>query len=144
MFSDAPSAGDGYETQYLDSGNGADPDLAWSRISPQDPTRIEIAFKKTILDESQKFLWGTWSILGPDQFDRFDHNDYFTYMDAVSPTRSENTQYYPLKAMYALDNTGRAASGFTPKGNEPGLCPVSEKHKAVKRFVDAIPPFIHM
>ena len=101
-----------------------DPDLAWSRISPQDPTIIEIAFKKSLLEESQKFLWGTWSILGPDQFDRFDHNDYFTYVDAGSPTRSD-TEYYPLKAMYALDNTCRAASGFTPNGNEPGLCPVT-------------------
>ena len=124
MFSDAPSAGDGYEINIFDSGIGADPDLAWSRISPQDPTKIEIAFKKTILEESQKFLWGTWSILGPDQFDRFDHNDYFTYADAGSPTRSDK-DFYPLKAMYALDNTCRAASGFTPKGNEPGLCPAT-------------------
>jgi hypothetical protein len=122
MFSDAPSAGDGYETNIFDSGIGTDPDLAWSRISPQDPTRIEIAFKKTVLDESQKFLWGTWSILGPDQFDRFDHNDYFTYSDAGSPTKSDK-DFYPLKAMYALDNTCRAGSGFTPKGYEPGLCP---------------------
>jgi hypothetical protein len=122
MFSDAPSAGDGYEITIFDSGIGTDPDLAWSRISPQDPTRIEIAFKKTILDESQKFLWGAWSILGPDQFDRFDHNDYFTYSDAGSPTKSDK-DFYPLKAMYALDNTCRAGSGFTPKGYEPGLCP---------------------
>jgi hypothetical protein len=124
MFSDAPSAGDGYEINIFDSGIGADPDLAWSRIAPQDPTKIEIAFKKTILEESQKFLWGTWSILGPDQFDRFDHNDYFTYADAGSPTRSDK-DFYPLKAMYALDNTCRAASGFTPKGNEPGICPAT-------------------
>jgi hypothetical protein len=124
MFSDTPSAGDGYELSIFDSGIGADPDLAWSRISPEDPTIIEIAFKKTVLDESQKFLWGTWSILGPDQFDRFDHNDYFTYADAGSPTRSDK-DYYPIKAMYALDNTCRAASGFTPKGNEPGLCPTT-------------------
>lgn len=124
MFSDAPSVGDGYEINIFDAGFGADPDLAWSRISPQDPTMIEIAFKKSILEESQAFLWGTWSVLGPDQFDRFDHNDYFTYADAGSPTRSDK-DFYPLKAMFALDNTCRAASGFTPKGNEPGLCPAT-------------------
>jgi len=135
MFSDAPSGGDGYEINIFDSGNGADPDLAWSRISPQDPTKIEIAFKKTILEDSQKFMWGTWSILGPDQFDRFDHNDYFTYADAGSPTKSDKG-FYPLKAMFAIDNTCRAASGFTPKGYEPGLCPVTPvvKNKTCVRY----------
>ena len=58
MFSDAPSAGDGYEINIFDSGVGADPDLAWSRISPQDPTKIEIAFKRTILEEFAKVLVG--------------------------------------------------------------------------------------
>jgi hypothetical protein len=124
MLCDPPTDGNGFELTIFDSGVGLDSDLAWSRISPQDPTIIEIAFKKTILEESQKFLWGTWSILGPDQFDRFDHNDYFTYVDAGSATRSDK-DYYPLKVLYSLDNTCRAASGFTPKGNEPGLCPIT-------------------
>ncbi len=64
MLCDPPADGNGFELNIFDSGIGLDPDLAWSRISPQDPTIIEIAFKKSILEESQKFLWGTWSILG--------------------------------------------------------------------------------
>ena len=63
-------------------------------------------------------------MLGDDQFELFDHHDHFTHEEAGSPTKSE-TQYYPLKAMAALDNTCRAASGYIPKGGEPGLCPVT-------------------
>jgi hypothetical protein len=32
------------------------------------------------------------------------------------------TTLYPLKALYALDNTCRDPYGFTPTGTEPGLC----------------------
>lgn len=124
MRSDPPPGGDGYELKIFDSGVSADPDMAWSRILPQDPTSIEIAFKKTALGETQIFLWGAWSMLGASQFELFDHHDHFTYEEAGSPTRSD-TQYYPLKAMAELDNTCRAASGYTPLGGEPGLCPVT-------------------
>jgi hypothetical protein len=29
---------------------------------------------------------------------------------------------YPIKAIFALDNTCREAFGFTPGGTEPGVC----------------------
>jgi hypothetical protein len=122
MLSDAPLGGDGYELKVFDGGVGTDPDMAWSRVSPQDPTQIEIAFKRTLLGDSQKFMWGAWAIQGPDPFNLFDHNDHYTFTEAGSPTKLEK-KYYPLKEMFALDNTCRGASGFTPKGNEPGLCP---------------------
>ncbi len=123
VLSDEPAGGDGYQINLFDSGQGADPALAWSRITPADPTQIHISFKNSILETSTVFLWGAWAMLGADQFELFDHNDHFTYEEAGSPTKSE-TAYYPLKAMFMLDNTCRAASGYTPKGNEPGLCPV--------------------
>lgn len=122
MLSEAPLTGDGYEVLIFNSGQGADPDLAWSRIAPGDPTLVQIAFKSSFLGENPLFLWGAWSMLGPDQFSFFDHNDKYTHAEAGSPTKSE-TEFYPLKAMFALDNTCRGASGYLPKGDEPGLCP---------------------
>lgn len=128
MFSEGPVTQDGYEVNIFDAGSGQDPDLAWSRISLNDPKKIEIAFKRSILEISSVFLWSAWASQGADQFSFFDHNDYFTFDQAGSPTKSQK-DYYPLKDLFALDNTCRSASGFTPKGNEPGLCPqpVSEK-----------------
>jgi len=122
MEPDVPPGGDGYEAKLFDSGQGEDPDLAWSRVAPQDPTLIELAFKVDILGDSPVFLWNAWSWQGDDQFGLFDHHDHYTYTEAGSPTKSE-TAYYPLKAMTLVDNTCRAASGYEPAGNEPGLCP---------------------
>ncbi|MBI9044077.1 MAG: hypothetical protein JEZ06_06305 [Anaerolineaceae bacterium] len=121
--SDDPPGDDGYEVNIFDAGVGSDPDMAWSRISPKDPMLIELAFKKDLLGDTEIFLWGAWTIQGADQFELFDHNDHFTFEEAGSPMKSE-ADYYPLKEMYALDNTCRAASGFTPNGGEPGLCPI--------------------
>ncbi len=128
MLCDAPTRSDGYELKVFDAGVGEDPDLAWSRTSPDDPKKIEIAFKSAILETSPSFMWSAWAMLGADQFDRFDHNDYFTFAEAGSSMKSE-PKYYPLKEMFALDNTCRSASGFLPKGNEPGLCPIPPKPK---------------
>ncbi len=122
MVSENLPTGDGYELKVFDAGVGTDPDYAWSRISPKDPKRIEIAFKHAVLEDSVKFMWASWAIMGPDQFGLFDHNDHFTYEAAGSP-KKDDKKYYPLKEVYALDNTCRSASGFTARGDEPGLCP---------------------
>lgn len=122
VMSDTPANGDGYELTVFNSGVGVDSDLAWSRISPGNPKQIQLAFKKTLLEISPIFMWDSWAILGTDQFNLFDHNDHFTFEQAGSPTKEEK-KYYPLKELFAIDNTCRSASGFTPKGNEPGLCP---------------------
>lgn len=132
IFSDAPVITDGYELNIFDSGAGADPDLAWSRISPEKIGVIELSFKASMLEDSPKFLWGAWSMLGPGQFGLFDHNDYYTFEQAGSPTKS-NKLFYPLNEMYALDNTCRAASGFSPKGYEPGLCQITTEKKSCQR-----------
>lgn len=124
MRSDPSPGDDGYEIKVFDAGVGADPDLAWSRISSDDPKLVELSFKKDLLDDTKVFLWGAWAIQGEDQFNLFDHHDHYSFEEAGSPMKSE-TAYYPLKAMYALDNTCRAASGYNPNGGEPGLCPIS-------------------
>jgi hypothetical protein len=122
--SDAPVNGDGYETVVFDQGVGTDPDAAWARISPTDPNSVQIAFKRAVISDDDKFTWGAWamneSMLNPAWFD---YNDHFTVAEAGS-SLSELTQYYPLKAFAEVDNTCRWAVGFTPTGSELGICPV--------------------
>ena len=122
--SDAPLNGDGYETLVFDQGIGSDPDTAWARISPSDPNSVQLAFKRTLINDDGNFTWGAWamndSILNPAWFD---YDDHFTIAEAGSPL-SESTQYYPLKAFAEVDNTCRWAVGFTPTGSEPGVCPI--------------------
>jgi hypothetical protein len=49
-----------------------------------------------------------------------DYIDRFTEAEAGSPVR--NDQYYPLKALYGVDNVCREAQGFTGTGQEPQRC----------------------
>ncbi len=122
--SDAPVNGDGYETLVFDQGVGADPDLAWARISPTDPNSAQLAFKRSLINDDDAYLWGAWAMneatLNPAWFD---YNDHFTAEQAGSPLL-EVTQYYPIKAFAEVDNTCRWVVGFTPTGTEPGICPV--------------------
>ena len=122
--SDPPASTDGYETLIFDQGIGSDSDAAWARISPTDPNSVQVAFKRSLINDDEKFTWGAWamndSMLNPAWFD---YNDHFTAADAGSPL-VELTQFYPIKALAEVDNTCRWAVGFTPTGNEPGICPV--------------------
>lgn len=120
--SDAPFTGNGYDQILIESGrNGLDPDLAWFRIDPRSSTSVQFAFKKSLVGSS--FMWGVWADLGLRDSSRFSYNDYFTEEQAGSPETSETT-YYPIKAIYAVDNTCREAYGFKATGYEPLLCPV--------------------
>ncbi|MGA2505322.1 MAG: hypothetical protein ABSG01_14655 [Anaerolineales bacterium] len=122
--SDPPATTDGYETQVFNSGVGADPDTAWARISPSDPNIVQIAFKSSLINDNDKFMWGAWT-MNASMFNPgwFDYNDHFTNAEAGSPL-VELTQYYPIKALAEVDNTCRWAVGFVPTGDEPGVCPV--------------------
>ena len=118
--SDAPYAGNGYETLVFDGSlGGADPDLAWVRISPRNATTLQFAFKPSLAGKA--FMWGAWADAGLKDVARFSYNDRFTEEEAGSPEKSE--KYYPIKQVYAVDNTCRAAFGFKPNGYEPMLCP---------------------
>ncbi len=125
ILADAPpQTGDGYETLVDDQGRGADPDLAFARLSPKDPNSVQLAIKRAGIDDTSKYLWGGWAF---DQAmfhpDWFDYDDHFSQAEAGSPL-PELTQFYPLKALYAVDDTCRWGVGFTPTGSEPGVCPV--------------------
>ena len=125
MQPDAPVQDDGYELLIFDEGKGDDADLAWVRLSPEEPNRIDIAFKLDLVDIGEEyyfFLWGAWTFVDDAHPDWFDHHDRFTLEEAGSPLKDNAA--YPLKAFFGADNTCRALSGLTPTGQLPGMCPV--------------------
>lgn len=118
--SDPPQRGNGYETLLFDAGMGNDPDLAWARVDPGNPQVVQLAVKYSALNNDPAYMWGTWA---QDQFhpEWFDYVDHFTISEAGSASTLQS-QYYPIKALAAVDNTCRWAVGFTPTGKEPGVC----------------------
>ncbi len=118
--SDMPGTRDGYEELSFDQGRGVDPDAAWARFSPEDPKRVQVAFKLATIANDIEFLWGVWADAGVKQPGWFDYDDHFTTAEAGSPL--SNKAEYPLKALAALDNTCRMSYGFTLLGTEPGAC----------------------
>lgn len=119
----SPVAEDGYETLEFDAGVGNDPDLAWARVSPDDPNTVHFAMKKDILQGNKSFLAGFWA--GNEDLDPglFEYSDNFTH-DQAGASLTELEYFYPIKELSALDNTCRMAVGFQPTGNEPGICPL--------------------
>jgi len=122
ISADAPQVGSGYDEMIFDQGQGADPDAAWIRLAPSNPTHIQIAFKDALIGSPAKFTWEVWTDEGVKKADWFDYNDHFTAAEAGSPTKGSSL--YPIKALASVDNSCRWAVGFTPVGNEPGICPV--------------------
>jgi hypothetical protein len=121
MLSDAPSTlqSDGYETVVVSNGSGAAPGAAWARQSPQNPNTLQIAVKKSLINQASFLFWG-WTDFDLGKATVFDYNDIFTAQQAGSPYPGDPN--YPLKELFGMDNTCRVAYGFTPVGNEPGLC----------------------
>ena len=116
--SDAPYPGDGYEVIEFQNGKGSDPDLAWVRLAPDNPSMLEFAFKRSLTGDS--FMWSPWADAGLNNPAQFNYNDRMTLLEAGSPVK-ENP-YYPVKALFSMDNSCRANFGFTPTGYEPLLC----------------------
>lgn len=123
IHSDSPQQGNGYDLLYFDQGHNPDPDIAWARISPQNPKIIQIAFKPSLIANDNYFMWGAWADQGIFNPAFYDYNDHFTHDEAGSPLPGLK-RYYPLKALFEVDNTCREAVGFTLIGDEPGSCPV--------------------
>ena len=122
VHADYPQHGNGYEL-YFDQGNNPDPDIAWARISPQNPAVVQIAFKNSLIANDNHFLWNAWSDQGVFNPAFYDYNDHFTHDEAGSPLPGLQ-RYYPLKALFEVDNTCRMSLGFELAGDEPGGCPV--------------------
>jgi hypothetical protein len=123
--SDAPFTADGYETMIFDGGHGPgdDPDLAWIRMTSGTDATIQFAFKTSWAGGS--FMYGALADAGLKDVSKLDYVDRFTEEEAGSPVKDK--KYYPLKALFAVDNTCREAFGFKPTGYEPMLCPKEPK-----------------
>jgi hypothetical protein len=123
MFTDEKATGDGFEKLAFGQGTGDDPDTAWARISPDDANTVELAVKRSVLGNPEKYLINMWagtSLLDPALFDI---NDHFTHEQAGAADPGLEI-YYPIKAVFEIDNSCRMAVGFKPTGQEPGLCEV--------------------
>jgi hypothetical protein len=119
LQSDAPSNGNGYDLTLFPAAK-ADPGTAWSRIAPNNPTAIQIAFKPDVIGKVKSFMWGAWADGGLKNPAMFDYNDVFTLESAGSPL--EKNKDYPLKKLFLVDNTCRGLFGRAATGAEPGLC----------------------
>jgi hypothetical protein len=118
---DKLTSGNGFDQKVFDSGQGNDTDAAWARVSPVDPNVVQIAVKRSLVDDDGRYLAGMWSgnsALNPAQFD---FNDHMTHEQAGAALRGLEI-YYPIKGLAELDASCRVAVGFQPTGNEPGLC----------------------
>ncbi|MEW6085374.1 MAG: hypothetical protein AB1607_12330 [Chloroflexota bacterium] len=113
--------GDGFEQLVFDRGKGDDADAAWVRVSSEDPNTVEIAVKRSLLGNPAAFLANMWTGHGTLDPALFDYSDHFTHEQAGAADPGYPI-FYPIKALYELDNSCRIAVGFQPKGNEPGLC----------------------
>jgi hypothetical protein len=118
--SDAPFSADGYETPVFDGteGMGADPDLAWARMTNDGSAVVQIAFKRSLVGDV--FMLGAIADAGLKDVTLFDYVDRFTETEAGSPVK--NKQDYPLQALNSVDNTCREAFGFVSTGYEPMSC----------------------
>ncbi len=67
--------GDGFETILFDAGLGEDSDLAWARVSPDEPNIVELSFKKSLLAGQKVFAWWVWASSVPSDPSAFDYND---------------------------------------------------------------------
>lgn len=125
LSSDAPFiTGNGYDQLLFAVEIPSDPDLAWGRFAPDNPRQVQIAFRKTLIGSATQFMWGVFADDAMRAPEKMDYNDYFTLAQAGSPYNSQPD--YPIKEIYAYDNTCRLAYGFTPTGSEPGLCKLAD------------------
>lgn len=120
---DTDAGGNGYETLTFDgkSGQGTDPNLAWVRIQEGPQALVQFAFKKSL--SGAVFLVGVIADAGPRDVAKMDYNDHFKEAEAGSPLKG--TRYYPLKTLFAVDNTCWQAYGMKNPANIAKVCPAS-------------------
>jgi hypothetical protein len=115
-----PHPGDGYDTLVFDDELGIDPDVAWVRRSPVNPSVVQIAFKHALIGGDATFTWNAWTIGGEIRPEWFDYNDYLSAEEAGSPVPS--SRFYPLNDLSLVDNTCRWREGILPRPGMLGIC----------------------
>ncbi len=119
--SDAPLPGNGYETLIFDGGRGPgdDPDLAWMRINAGKNATVQFAFKRSLAEN--RFMFGVVADASWSDIAEMDYADRLTKEQAGSPIKGDAE--YPLKELFAVDNTCWQTQGFTGNYEEPKRCP---------------------
>lgn len=115
---------DGYETTVFTTNINADPNLVLARLAPETFNVVQFAFKRILVNSSDGFLWEVWASSGNVPIWEQDLNDFFQDVHANISTIWFNN--FQLAELSALDNTCRMTYGFTPSGQEPGLCSASQ------------------
>ncbi len=111
--------GSGFETLKVDTNDGKNPGQIWTRLNGKG---LEIAVSEDLVGGvTGKFTWKPFTDGVPFSSTLYDLNDYFLLDEAGSANQGERE--YPLKEVFAIDNTCRGLSGLTPSGNEQGVCP---------------------
>jgi hypothetical protein len=111
--------GSGFESQKINSDVKKNTGQIWSRLIDLG---LEIAIKEDLIGGKQgKFTWKPYTDGNPFPPSQYDLNDYYLLTKAGSPILGERD--YPLKAVFAVDNTCRGLSGLMPSGSEQGVCP---------------------
>lgn len=120
---DTPAKGDGYETQYTE-----DAKVAYARLSPDNPLDVQFAFKQSLIGGVKGlFLWRAWTSANGWDAKQYPPEDHFTIKEAGVGYFPEAN--YPLKAVWGVDNTCRAPSGYNLYGPSriKGSCVVPNK-----------------
>lgn len=111
--------GSGFETIKADSVSGRTTGQVYSRLNQKG---VDIAVNEEVIGGMNgKFTWKPFTDGSPYSPTQYDINDYFSLREAGSAMRGELD--YPLKEVFAVDNTCRGLTGLIPTGNEQGVCP---------------------
>jgi hypothetical protein len=111
--------GSGFESLKIDSDSGENSGKVWTRLLKNG---IQIAVNQELLGGSDgKFTWQPFTMGMPYPPSQFDLNDYYPAAKAGSAIAGDMN--YPIKELYAIDNTCKGLSGLTPSGAEQGVCP---------------------
>ncbi len=114
--SDAPYTTNGYESAVDNTGLKA----AWARVHPENAATVQIAVHRDLVGNPLEMLWGLWADNGLKNPGLFDYNDTYTLTKAGSPY--SNYPQYPVKEVFACDNTCRQPWGFAPIYRIPNIC----------------------
>ncbi|HEX7555698.1 MAG TPA: hypothetical protein VF338_03665 [Leptolinea sp.] len=114
--------GSGFETLKIDSDANKSSGQIWTRLQKVPNLGMEIAMREDLIGgKDGKFSWKPYTDGVPFPPSQYDLNDYYLLEEAGSPIMGERD--YPLKAVYAVDNTCKGLSGLAPSGLEQGVCP---------------------
>jgi hypothetical protein len=83
MIANAGFLGNGYDTNVELESNK----VAFARLAPDNPSAVQIAVSRSLLENETEFLWGAWADNGLKNVAMFDYND------TMGPTLAHHGPY---------------------------------------------------